>query len=636
MAWGLCLLLVCGAQATGGPAGPSRRAGDYAMLVCQVPLGPQASPATPTLAQTLMPDYAPGSRLILVQPDQTVTVLTQDFASACDPDIAFDGRRLLFAGKRQVTDAWAIFEMNLDDRAVRQITQDLGDCRQPGYQATFYTIVSTEPWYQLTFVGIDNDALNEWGAEPSTHLYSCKLDGTALRRLTHNLSMDVGPFIKADGRLVYAAWQRSRLNHGLGGRVSLFDINTDGADVMALCTDQGRRIKHMPCVTSESLVVFVEADEPTGDGSGSLGTVQLRRPLHTYKRLTGAEAGLFHSPSPLPDGNILVSHRQASKNANHAVYVMNARTGRKLKRFDDPLYHDIQARVVQPRPEPDGRSSVVTEKDPMGKLYCLNAYLNDMPNVGWLGPESVRRVRVLEGIPIRPGQTPSAATGPLAQRRILGETKVARDGSFNVEIPAAIPIELQLLDQDGLALRTCSWIWAQNHEPRGCIGCHEDPELTPENLLVEAVTRPAVQLTLPAEKRRTVDFCADVAPILERNCSKCHAQRQPFMKLSPKQDGVHTHERAHPTYQNLLAQDASGRYTYVQPGQARTSLLIWRVLGSNTARPWDKHVAQTEKKISRMPPAGSDALTAAEKQILIEWIDLGAAWDGIPEANPDK
>lgn len=619
-----------------GQAGPARRAGNYTMVVCQVPVDTQRLRAPATVAGALMPDYGPGTRLVLAHPDGTATNLTQDFDSACDPDIAFDGRRLLFAAKRKAADAWAIFEMNLDDRTVKQITRDLGDCRQPGYQATFYTIVSSEPWYQLTFVRIDGDTVNEWGGEPSTHLYACKLDGTAPRRLTHNLSMDVDPFIKADGRLVYAAWQRSRLNHGPAGRVSLFDINTDGADAMALCADQGKRIKHMPCVTSEGLVVFVESEDPMEDGSGSLGSVQLRRPLHSYRALTAAGDGLFHGPSPLSDGNILVSHRPAGNNATHAVYVMNPKTGRRLKLFDDPQYHDVQAQVVQPRPEPDGRSSVVTEEDPFGKLYCLNAYLNDMPRMDWLGPDSVKRVRVLEGIPIRPGQGANTGTGPLAQRRILGETEVASDGSFNVEIPGATPIELQLLDQDGLALRTCSWIWAQNHEPRGCIGCHEDPELTPENLLVEAVTRPAVQLTLPPERRRTIDFCADVAPILERNCVKCHAQRQPFMRLATKQGDVHTHETAYPTYESLLARDASGRYTYAHPGQARTSLLIWRIMGRNTARPWDKGVAKTDNQISRMPPAGSEALAAREKQILIEWIDLGAAWDGIPAAEPGK
>ena len=39
-------------------------------------------------------------------------------------------------------------------------------------------------------------------------------------------------------------------------------------------------------------------------------------------------------------------------------------------------------------------------------------------------------------------------------------------------------LQLQLLDSQGLALRTCSWIWAKNHEPRGCIGCHEPPDRT--------------------------------------------------------------------------------------------------------------------------------------------------------------
>ena len=77
---------------------------------------------------------------------------------------------------------------------------------------------------------------------------------------------------------------------------------------------------------------------------------------------------------------------------------------------------------------------------------------------------------------------------PIAVRRgvgILGEVPVEEDGSFNVEIPANTPIELQILDADGMALRSCGWIWAKNHEPRGCIGCHEDNELTPENRFVE-------------------------------------------------------------------------------------------------------------------------------------------------------
>ena len=35
------------------------------------------------------------------------------------------------------------------------------------------------------------------------------------------------------------------------------------------------------------------------------------------------------------------------------------------------------------------------------------------------------------------------------------------------------------LDDDGLAVASCDWIWVKQREFRGCIGCHEDPELTP-------------------------------------------------------------------------------------------------------------------------------------------------------------
>jgi hypothetical protein len=609
------------------------------MVVCQTPVAGHASQRRPTMAETLMPDYGKGTRLVLVRPNQALTVLTEGFHSACDPDIAFDARSLLFAGKRRASDHWAIFEMSLDSYEARQITRNLGDCRQPGYQATFYTIISPKPWYQLTFVRLDHATLNEFSGGPSTHLYSCKLDGTAVRRLTYNLSCDVDPFLKSDGRMVYAAWQRSQLNHGPAGRVSLFDVNTDGADAAALCTNQGKRIKHMPCATADSLLIFVESDGPTEDGSGSLGSVQLRRPLHSYRAVTGPVQGRFHSPSPLPDGRILVSHRTLGKAVSHGVCTLDPATGQTQRIFDDPAYHDIQARAVYARAEPDGRSSVVTEEDPFAKLYCLNVYLNDWQAGEGLPPGSVKRLRVLEGIPIpcRTAHTNSMnplPTGPLAQRRILGEVDVATDGSFQVEIPASIPIELQILDEDGLALNTCSWIWAKNHEPRGCIGCHEDGELTPENLLVEAVAQTPKKLTLAPEQRRTVDFCRDVAPILRDRCSKCHQARQPHMAIG---SGAIQRGRgaAYDTYLSLLARDDTGQYKYVQPGRARTSLMIWRVMGRVTSRPWDQVDTAENPDLGRMPPQEAEALTQAQKQILIEWIDLGAAWDGIPAVESD-
>lgn len=624
---------------------PSRSYVGSSFVVTQLPRGMGVEQQA-IASGMLRADYGDGARLVMVLPDRSTKVLSRGFYSACDPEISFDASHILFAGKRKPADNWNIFEMAIDGSAVRQVTNGMGDCRSPGYQTTLYTIVSDKPWYQLTFVGSERGALNEYGTTTATNLYSCKLDGSAVRRLTFNLSSDVDPFIMPDGRLLFASWQRSRLDRGLSGRVALFGINIDGTDYAAFCTDEGKRIKHMSCTTTKGLAVFVEGDSVPWDGSGSLGSVRLRRPLHSYRPLTKVSDGLFHSPSPLLDGRVFVSRRSSGGDDTHGVYCLDPSNGELKLIFDDPDYHDIQAKAVHPRPEPDGRSSVVTEKDPHGKLYCLNVYINDLEKPEWLPGGTIKRLRVLEGIAVKGDtyiQQDERSLGvsvngipPVAQRRLLGEIDIEEDGSFNIEIPANIAIELQTLDADGMALRSCSWIWAKNHEPRGCIGCHEDGELTPENMLAKAVTRPSIKLTLPPERRRTVDFRRDIMPIITQKCVKCHAKADSPLRLTNDLSlvrGPGIGACFNQTYESLLAPgNQPGDGKYVHPGRARTSPLVWRIFGRDTSRPWDD--VHLTGQVSRMPPAPAVGLTEDERRTLVEWIDMGALLDGIP--GPDS
>ena len=172
---------------------------------------------------------------------------------------------------------------------------------------------------------------------------------------------------------------------------------------------------------------------------------------------------------------------------------------------EDPDHHGFHARLVAPRPEPDGRSSTVRPESPTGKLYALDVYESDRVD---LAPGSARRVRVIEGLPPEEPVVSSAeAASPTGGesrviRRLLGEAPVEEDGSFHIDIPADTPVQLQLVDEDGLALASCDWIWVRPREYRGCIGCHEDPELTPPNRFVEAARRPASELTVPAGEDR--------------------------------------------------------------------------------------------------------------------------------------
>ena len=83
----------------------------------------------------------------------------------------------------------------------------------------------------------------------------------------------------------------------------------------------------------------------------------------------------------------------------------------------------------------------------------------------------------------------NAARGAGAER-LLGEVPVESDGSFFFDAPARTPLRLETLDEQGAVLQSMkSWFWVMPKEARGCIGCHEDRELTPPNLHVLALRK---------------------------------------------------------------------------------------------------------------------------------------------------
>jgi hypothetical protein len=458
--------------------------------------------------------------------------------------------------------------------------------------------------------------------------------------------------------LLYAGWQRSTLAHGASGRVSLFGVNIDGTDHALFAEQAGLPVKRMPCVTDRGEVVFVEHDFLASTGrrpvAGQLSSVSFRRPLHSYRSLTTTAGGFeYRDPAPWPAGQIIVARRALAADGTFELCTFDPRTQAVTGLLRSPEWDYLQPVAVRAVPEPDGRSSIVDEQHPHGSFYCMNVNLHDLP-ASDLPPGTVRRVRFLEGLavdadPAGGQQLPASQAecrgathhglSALTQRRFLGEIDIQADGSFYVEVPANIPIQIQTLDEQGMALRTCGWIWTKNREPRGCIGCHEDGELTPENVLVDALKGRAMALTLPPTRRRTVDFRRDVLPIIEQKCVACHgADGAPPRLDGTAWDAGEQSGRAaefNRAYVNLLAKAAeasaaSPRFLYVDPGQARTSPLIWHVFGKNLARPWDGQL--TQRPAHPITPRDDvPPLSDRDRRTLVEWIDMGALWDGIPD-----
>lgn len=620
LAWVLC----AGSAAAGPLSDP--------VVFCRLPVG--RVPPGPLSGGMLPGDYGSGATLSLLRPDGSTTELTPEFASACDPDVSFDAQRILFAGQKRAGDPWNIWEMQADGTGLRQITHETLDCRNPIYLSTFYTITSAEPWYTILFVRIDEVA-NETATAPGTSLYTVRLDGSELRRISFHPGNDRTPFLLRDGRVLFAGWRLPPEWGETPGRVGLFGIQTDGIDYASFGGDQGKRIQHMPSVTTDATVVFVEADSLEWDGSGSLAALDRSRPHHSYRSLTDPGAGLFHSPSPLPDGSLLVSHRSREGAEPFRLVRFSPQEGVLETVHEEAGDHILHAKVVAPRPEPDGRSSTVQPDSPTGKLFCLDVYESD-PALSTLERGSARRIRVLEGVPsarVAPapadtGDSPAApATG--LSRRLLGEAPVEEDGSFHIDLPADLPVQLQLLDEDRLALATCDWIWVKPREYRGCIGCHEDPELTPPNRFVQAVARPATQLTLPVERRRVVTFRDEVLPLLGSRCQRCHQDGESGLALG----SLAGSDGARAAYRALLGgpgPSGDPRERYVEPGAARNSPLVWRLLGRDTSRSWDRDT----RPLQEVPRDHVDLLSPEERQVFIEWIDLGAPWDFPRDSAP--
>jgi hypothetical protein len=531
--------------------------------------------------------------------------------------------------------------MNSDGSQKQQITSSNGDCIAPVYAGNRFYLNDPQPTPQIIYAGTEHGWKNEQEPERVFSLYGTDPEGKSIHRLTFNLHSDFSPDILPNGRIVFSSWQYPRDQILLGGRFTLMDINNDGTDLMPFYGNHEMpQYKDMVHISDFDLrVYFIEADRLQGLGGGDIAYLSQRRSLHSYHKLSHESNGLFHSPCPLPDGGLLASFRLKSSNAVYGIYHIDPKSGvRKNKIYEESGWHSIDVHVLSPHPQAKGRSNWLIPDSESGVFYCLDVYRTNLPELVPLEPGTIKYIRVVEGIPIKNGiempdsqyklnnkfNLESHSHISYSPRRILGVAPVENDGSFHIRVPAEIPLNFQLLDQNYMNLRQQNtWTWVMGNENRGCIGCHEDREQAPPNIMVDAVTKPAVELTLPPERRRTVDFRNQIAPIIASKCvtSGCHVfgQAKPNFAGAEKIANVIS---AHQIYDILLEPIPNRqKEVYVIPGNAEASPLIWHIFGKRLN--YNKTYYCSDSNL--MPP--QNPFEAEDRILFIEWIDLGAQWD---------
>lgn len=458
------------------------------LILTQMPV---RSAGMPGQSHTDLP-LPQGSRIVRydpAMPEQGPINLTPTFSAAGRPQLSFDAERILFVGRRNDTEPLDVWQMDLDGSNSKRITTG-ADCTSVIHLSTLYTLDADQPAYHLVYCGRSKD-------EATQSLYIARMDGTGVQRITYNPGGVSDPVLLSDGRLLYS----SRTHLTLGGSSfpasTLFTINTDGTGVAAFAAAADQpAIQHQPCETADGWVVFVESSGAPHDG-GTLIAVRLTRSLRTRRIMASDRGGSYCSPSSLDAGRLLVSYRPGG-NADYGLHVLDIQRGiRVAEIYDTPEWHEVDGFVVRPRPVPPGRSSVVDERAKTGLVYCLDTYLSGIENSRSAGQGDIQRLRILAaptgGLPqpAGPAQPASLSTAPPFPEEILGTIPVESDGSFLVSVPARTPLRLETLDAGGQVLQSMrSYFWVMPKESRGCIGCHEDRELTPPNRHVLALRKP--------------------------------------------------------------------------------------------------------------------------------------------------
>jgi hypothetical protein len=388
----------------------------------------------------------------------SLKVLTEDFYSACSPYISFDRRLMLFAAQQKQDEVWQIWEMNLNNLKYRQVTSGKENCTDPAYIPDGRFVFSRKTL---------NDTVK------SAHcLYTCNADGSGLNQITFSPDDYFATTVLRDGRLLTVKQQLLPVHEN----PMLAVMRPDGTKADMFYMDPGNStLVSRAYETSDGKMVFVESAIENRT-AGKLVTINYNRPLNTKTDLTSGISGDFYNVFPVSPDKYLVSYRKSDSD-RFALYEFDPEK-RSLEQmvFNDPDYHILDVVQVESYERPKKLPSEVDMQVKTGLLLCQDINFRD---------------------PFLPDNSSTIGKGlkieVLGVDTTYGIVQVEEDGSFQLKVMADTPFRIRTLDKEGNVVSgPCSWLWLRPNERRGCIGCHENPELVPDNIVSFAIKKPPV------------------------------------------------------------------------------------------------------------------------------------------------
>ncbi len=468
-----------------------------------------------------------------------------------DPDVHFDGTRIVFSMRKDKNDGYHIYEVNADGSGLRQLTHaqpvsDIDPLYLPDGAIAFSS--TREPKYCMCNRHI------------MANLFRMDADGANVHQIGKSTLFEGHGALTPDGRILYDRWEY--VDRNFGDAQGLWTVNPDGTNHAVYWGNNtwspGAVIDARPIPgTQRAVCVFGSChDRPWGalaiidrrlgmderppvvhtwpaDAINLVGPGDPANPEHYGFDLFTQVNPKYEDPYPLDEAFFLCS-RTAGAGELMGLYLLDTFGNEVLVHVEEPGCFDPMPLV--PRTRPPAIPCRRTFEDQPGALYVMDVY--EGTHMAGVERGTVKYLRVVESPEKRSWTTPpwngQGQQAPAMNwhdfnnKRILGTVPVEPDGSAHFEVPAGAFVYFQLLDERGMMVQSMrSGTLVQSGELTGCVGCHEDRRKAPPALFAKLPTPLALRREPSAlagwqGPPRFFNYLSEVQSVFDRYCVECH------------------------------------------------------------------------------------------------------------------
>lgn len=566
-----------------------------------------------------------------------------------DPELSWDAKRLLFCFKGEPEGSTSIYEIGVDGRGLRRLTDPTPTCDR--YEGSFDGQHDICPAYlpddRIVFLSTRPSGLVPCFNTGVAILHVMNADGSGIRPISVNNVNEFDPAVLPDGRILFGRWEY--VDKNALTIQSLWTVNPDGTQETALYANNmvfPEAVLDARPVPGSHLIVGTFAKH-NSTPRGSIALVDPRR----GKNLPDAAVNLEHpddptfdrgdscEPWPLSEDVVLFSGRPEGSPRN--VLEMIDRGGRRIVVHSDPAICLHSPMLVKPRPRPPVLAAHVDGGARTGRFFVQDVYRG----LDGVAPGEVKWLRVIEETSRTSARPQGAnpynqtflASSALAfgAKSFLGMVPVEEDGSAYFEVPSGRAVYLQALDAEGRLIQSMrTFVQAAPGTTRSCVGCHEHKYGT-------TVAEAGAPMVFAREPRRLqpeswgtgyLDYPSMIQPILDRHCVRCHGGEEGFAAGMDLSGGWTEHFSI--SYENLT-------------NRVETQLIAHWIAGidcMNGTALWSSQIFPPRAHGSGAAPladllvSGHDGyvadLTRTERDLLMAWIDTNGlyygTWDHAP------